>query len=197
MTDAPATDASATDASAGGDAAAGDAAPGDAAPGDAAEDLWRFVLDVYGRDGVAPACLGLQERRGQDVCLLLFALWAGAARGRRLDEGDLARLGAASAPWHGEVVRGLRAVRKRLKSGPAPAPSPATEALRARVQAAEIEAERIELAALAAALAPSPSGGPPTARDEGTARANLVLVCPPEGAEDEAAIDLLVRAAAC
>lgn len=179
-----------TDATAAGASARGDAAAGDAA------DLWRFVLDVYGRDGVPQACLGLQDRRGQDVCLLLFALWAGAARGRRLDGADLERLRAAAAPWHHEVVRGLRAVRKRLKSGPAPAPSPATEALRARVQAAEIEAERIELAALAAALpAERLSEGPPGQADAGAARANLRLVCPPGGAEDEAALDLLVRAA--
>lgn len=191
-----------TDAPAPVSPAPGSPARAGAAAGDAAGDLWRFVLDVYGRDGVAAACLGLQDRRGQDVCLLLFALWAGAARGRRLDGEDLGRLRAAAAPWHAEVVRGLRAVRRRLKSGPAPAPSPATEALRARIQAAEIEAERIELAALAAALGADgprdePPGGTPGPGDAEAARANLRLVCPPEGAEDEAALDLLVRASAC
>jgi hypothetical protein len=47
-------------------------------------------------------------------------------------------------------VRPLRAVRQRLKTGPAPAPDARTGALRAAIQKLEIEAELIELAELGA-----------------------------------------------
>ncbi len=59
-----------------------------------------------------------------------------------------ANLDAARAlvdTWHREVVRPLRAVRKRLKTGPAPAPNDTTADLRRRIHRAEIEAELIEL----------------------------------------------------
>jgi uncharacterized protein (TIGR02444 family) len=126
------------------------------------------------------------------VCLLLFALWAGARCGHRLTEAEIARLREAGSPWHREVVKALRAVRKRLKTGPAPSPSPATDALRAKVQAAEIEAERIELEALAETLPLIPA----TSLDAGAALANLSRLCPPEGTEDAEALERLVAAAA-
>ncbi|WP_207476816.1 TIGR02444 family protein [Arenibaculum pallidiluteum] len=152
--------------------------------------LWRHVLELYARPGVAAACLELQDRRGMDVCLLLYAQWAGMACGHRLSEAEAAALRTAVAPWHGEIVRALRAVRKRLKTGPAPAPDASTAALRARVQAVEIDAERIELAALATALplAPAPV---PKAVGMAAALANLSLLCPPEGPEDERALAVL------
>jgi hypothetical protein len=49
------------------------------------------------------------------------------------------------AAWQDEIVRPLRAIRRRLKSGPLPAPSAARDELRTRIQAAELECERIEL----------------------------------------------------
>ncbi|HEX6103216.1 MAG TPA: TIGR02444 family protein, partial [Alphaproteobacteria bacterium] len=39
--------------------------------------FWSFSVALYGRPGVAPACLALQDRFGCDVNLLLFAIWAG------------------------------------------------------------------------------------------------------------------------
>jgi len=35
--------------------------------------LWRFVLPFYGRAGVSPACLTLQDKIGVDVNIVLFA----------------------------------------------------------------------------------------------------------------------------
>ena len=51
--------------------------------------FWAFSLDVYGRPGVAPACLALQDRHGLDVNLLLFCCWA-ASQGVTLDQRTLA-----------------------------------------------------------------------------------------------------------
>jgi uncharacterized protein (TIGR02444 family) len=114
----------------------------DAAP------LWTFALAVYATPGVADACLGLQDRHGCDVNLLLFAAWMGAAHHWTMTSADMADAAAAVQDWHAEIVRPLRGVRRRLKSGPPPGPNGASEALRTRIKAIEIEAERIELAAL-------------------------------------------------
>jgi uncharacterized protein (TIGR02444 family) len=154
---------------------------------------WRWILALYARPEVPPACLHLQDVRGQDVCLLLYALWAGAACGHRLETAEAERLKAVAGPWQDTVVGPLRAVRRSLKHGPLPAPSAETDALRKRLQADEIEAERILLAALAAALPLHPRGAPQAGE---TARANLRILCPPASRHDEEALDALACAAA-
>lgn len=126
--------------------------------------LWRFALAFYARPGVAESCLALQAELGLDVNLLLLALYAHRERGVALGPTALTAADAAVAPWHREIVRTLRAVRTRLKAGPAPAPSPLTEELRAGVKAAELKAEQIELAALGAWL----DAQDPTSHLEGT-----------------------------
>src|SRR3954470_3940357 len=37
--------------------------------------FWNFSLELYAGEGVAEACLDLQERRGCDVNVLLFCCW--------------------------------------------------------------------------------------------------------------------------
>lgn len=102
-------------------------------------------MALYARDGVPDACLHLQERHDLDVNLVLFAAFVGAELRQRLTPSNLAAARALVGTWHREVVRPLRAVRKRLKTGPAPAPNDTTTQLRRRVQQVEIEAELIEL----------------------------------------------------
>lgn len=80
-----------------------------------------------------------------DVNLVLFAAFVGAERRQMLTAANLAAAKTRVDTWHREVVRPLRAVRKRLKTGPAPAPNDTTAQLRRRVQQVEIEAELIEL----------------------------------------------------
>lgn len=116
--------------------------------------FWAFSLDRYGRDGVAPLCLELQERYGADVNLVLFALWLGRD-GRGLDAEGAAHAAEAVADWHREVVRPMRGVRRWLKNR-AIEDRTARDRLRAAVQKYEIEAERMEqdmLFALAPAVA--------------------------------------------
>lgn len=112
--------------------------------------LARFALGIYRADGVSAACLLLQERFEIDVNLVLFATFFGAEEGRRLTPSHVGELADRIDPWHAEVVRPLRAVRKRLKAGPAPAPDARTAELRGALQRVEIEAELIELAELGA-----------------------------------------------
>ena len=42
-----------------------------------AEEVWTFTVEMYGRDGVAPLCLELQERCDLDVNMLLFMFYLG------------------------------------------------------------------------------------------------------------------------
>ncbi len=119
-----------------------------------------FALALYGRDGVPPACLALQESAGIDVNILLFAAWRGAILRREISAAEIATARARVAAWHSEVVKALRAVRRRLKTGPSPAPDARTAKLRADVQAAEIAAEIIELEELGTLTdgPPAPAG---------------------------------------
>nr|WP_196242268.1 TIGR02444 family protein [Azospirillum oleiclasticum] len=141
-------------------------------------------MAVYRREGVPALCLDLQDRRGADVNILLVAAWAGAACGVRLAAADLARLDAAVAPWRDEVVRPLRAVRRRVKGE--------DEGLYARLKATELEAERIQQDRLHALSRLTP--GTPGGRD--LVLANLRLALPPEGPADEAALSALADACA-
>lgn len=141
--------------------------------------LWRYVLALYARPGVAEACLVLQDDYGQDVCLVLFALWAGAVCRHRLTAAELVLLDGAAAEWRHQVVVPLRTLRRRLKHGPPPAPDRATGRLRRRLQAAEIDAERIALANLLATLPLSAATDDGDAAGRaGRAAANLALLCP-------------------
>jgi uncharacterized protein (TIGR02444 family) len=116
------------------------------------ENFTRFALDLYARDGVPPACLDLQDRFHLDVNLVLFAAYVGAVRRQSITPAELEVVKRGVEDWHREVVRALRAVRRRLKTGPAPAPNEETTRLRRKVQQAEIDAELIELAHLGAVL---------------------------------------------
>ena len=110
-------------------------------------NLWAFALAFYGAPGVSAACLSVQESIGADVPLVIWSVWIGVD-GRVLDMGEIAAAQNAVSAWHQQIVRPLRDVRQRMKSGPAPAPSDQTEALRDRLKSVEIGAEKIELALL-------------------------------------------------
>ena len=110
---------------------------------------WSFAVGLYGKPGVAEACLWLQDALGVDVNVLLLALFAASERGIALTPSDIAELDQAAAEWRTEVVVALRAIRRRLKTGLPPAPGAAAEVLRDAVKGAELRAEQIEQAVLA------------------------------------------------
>jgi uncharacterized protein (TIGR02444 family) len=109
--------------------------------------FWRFSLRFYRQEGVAEACIALQEAAGADVNLLLFLLWHGA-HGRRLSEVEVERLEQAIAPWRERAVVPLRAIRRALKSPPGLVESGAAEVFRTRIKAVELEAERLQQEAM-------------------------------------------------
>ncbi|MBY6266189.1 TIGR02444 family protein [Azospirillum sp. 412522] len=131
-----------------------------------ANPFWDFSLAVYGRPGVPACCLALQDRRGVDVNVLLFAAWAGLECGVRLSADDLARIDGAVAGWREEVVRPLRVLRRRAKAE--------DDAFYRRMKAAELEAERVQQDRLFAVggIAPQPGGG------VALAAANMALLVP-------------------
>ena len=117
---------------------------------------------VYAREGVPDACLHLQSRHDVDIPVALFAAFVGAVRRQTLTPAGVDAARGRVDAWHREVVRPLRAVRQRLKTGPAPAPDDTTARLRSEVQRIEIEAELIELDELDAMipeLKPMPASG--------------------------------------
>lgn len=114
--------------------------------------FWNFSLEVYGGEGVARACLDLQDRRGCDVNVLLFCAWMGASGRGTLTVERLRAILAASAGWQDRVVKPLRLMRGLLKDG-AEAQGLAAEtveAVRRRVADAELAAEHAEQLLLAA-----------------------------------------------
>jgi len=134
--------------------------------------FWDFSLRVYGGEGVAPACLELQEAHGVDVNFLLFCCWLAASGRGGVGAAEIARLHAAAAGWHGEIVRGLRAVRKRLKQPVGGEDRALALSLRQRLQKIEIDAEHIEQLMLAAAGDALPAGRPDDPAE--AARANAL-----------------------
>jgi uncharacterized protein (TIGR02444 family) len=104
--------------------------------------FWTFSLAVYGAEGVQDECLDLQKRFGLDVNLLLLCAFLGAVHGVRLNADDIAAVRGEVGSWHGEIVKPLRAVRRRLKA-PAATDTAAAQ-LRVQIKADELESERIE-----------------------------------------------------
>ncbi len=117
--------------------------------------FWNFSLELYAGEGVAEACLDLQDRRGCDVNILLFCCWLGASGRPTLTAERLRAILAVSDAWQAEIVRPLRQVRKLLKDRSWTATLPETvDAARRRVADAELAAEHAEQLALANLYAP-------------------------------------------
>jgi len=144
-----------------------------------ANPLWDYALALYRQPEVEAACLELQQRHGLDVNLVLLCCWQGS-RGGALDPATLRRAKAAVASWQAEVVRPLRALRRRLKVRLADPEAGSVAALwpelagdlRGRALALELDGERLAQLALARALADPPPAAAPGAA---LAAANLRL----------------------
>ncbi len=138
-----------------------------------ASEFWDFSLATYGRPGVAPGCLSLQDRRGVDVNIAMLCCWIGASGRGHLEAGDLEAILAVAKPWHDAVVVPLRGLRRHLKTRPAPPPEATVEAVRRRIATAELAAEHAEQLMIAAAVARVPDGARTAARRLADAVASL------------------------
>jgi uncharacterized protein (TIGR02444 family) len=113
-----------------------------------AESFWRYSLMIYAQPGVAEALIGLQDRAGHNVNLILFGLWLGYCEATTLDIAGLARARAAIAGIDRDVVVPLRQLRRALKDHP----DSDMRELRPRVLALELVAERRAQARLAGTI---------------------------------------------
>ncbi len=161
--------------------------------------FWDFSLEVYGAKGVAAACLALQDAHQLDVNIVLYCCWNGASGRGALDSSEAAAMTAAVAEWHGDIVRGVRAVRQRLKGGLAPAPVELSEPLRRHIAEIEVELEHVEQLILAAAIDRSADTGAPAERRAADAAANIdryfAIIGRTPSADDRAAIATILNAA--
>jgi uncharacterized protein (TIGR02444 family) len=149
-----------------------------------AASLWRFSLMIYARPGVAKALIGLQDRGGHNVNLVLFGLWLAFCGGRKLDAAALARAAVAIAPLDRDVVAPLRRLRRALKGDP----DPDLQAMRRRVLALELAAERRVQARLAASVTARPARTAARTVDRAAlAEANLRLILGVDFASADAA----------
>lgn len=158
--------------------------------------FWDFSLKVYRTEGVAPACLELQERHGIDVNLMLYCCWLGCREAAPAGRERIVTLGQAVEDWHEIVVRQLRAVRKRLKTPLAGEDRDLALALRQRIQKIEIDAEHIEQLMLEAAdpARPQAANDPDQARSAALENMSIYLsIC---GAKPNASDDKALRSIA-
>lgn len=122
--------------------------------------FWDFSLRVYAQPQVAAACLGLQERHGLDVNLLLLGCWLGAHGPGHLGEVTWRDLCAQVAVWQAQVVAPLRQVRRRLKDMLPAGASHTTDplaSLRRAVADCELDSECLEQLMLERAVAMAPA----------------------------------------
>ncbi|WP_182915239.1 TIGR02444 family protein [Rhodopseudomonas palustris] len=155
---------------------------------------WTFALDIYGRAGVQPACLRLQDEFGVDVNVLLICLYGGSKLGIGIGEREVALLDETVAAWRSEIVQPMRAIRRQLKTVSSPC---LPGDLRDTVKHAELRAEQVELAMLAESIRKLPTASAPDLRaalHAVTAYYAAQLSQPGDHATAEAAIETLLGA---
>lgn len=118
-----------------------------------AEDVWAFTVEMYGRDGVAPLCLELQERCDLDVNMLLFMFYLGQ-KGQAPH--SISALENVVRDWREQVIVPLRNARRFLRT----ADRDSAQQLRGKVKNDELAAERIEQELLCDAVETVPVGDP-------------------------------------
>ena len=159
--------------------------------------FWNFSLEIYAADGVAEACLDLQERRGCDVNVVLFCCWLGASGRPTITADRLRAILKVSDVWQAEIVQPLRRVRRLLKDRPWSEALPETvDAARRRVADAELAAEHAEQLKLASLHSPPADRDRPVEKRLRAAVGNLgsYAVClsvVPDG-KDRAAVAALM-----
>lgn len=143
--------------------------------------LWDFAVKIYSDRDVAAACLRLQDRRGLDVNLLLFCVWAAASGRGRLDRGELVAGIEAAQVWQAEVVAPLRHIRRYLKGSIAPADARLGAELGRVIAENELFSEHMEIQILTEILW-RPATGSFDLQDRGVEAADnlqsyMILVC--------------------
>lgn len=126
------------------------------------QNFWNFSLDLYDREGVASACLELQDLYQLDVNLILFCFWHGTNLGV-VQEDLLQRIIDFASEWRRHVVQPLRDTRRWMKSNSEE--STQFDALRQRIKESELAAEKIQQERIAMLIDEEYSGQESGGRD--------------------------------
>ncbi|ESR26858.1 TIGR02444 family protein [Lutibaculum baratangense] len=143
--------------------------------------FWRFSLRFYDAPEVQADCLTVQDRDGADVNVVLYLLHR-ASNGDCLSREGIATIDSEVAAWREEVVRPLRAIRRRLKPRPYPLDPERQESFRNEIKRVELRSEKMQQLFLETLA-------PPTDRRAGVAEAakrNLRAYASLIGADGEA-----------
>ena len=97
--------------------------------------LWDYSIATYSLEGVAPACLALQDMFGLDVNVLFYAAWL-AQLEQRLSHDHLTGVETLIADWRHDMVKPLRAMRQRWRQ------TPYTAGIGDEIKSLELRAER-------------------------------------------------------
>lgn len=103
--------------------------------------FWDFSTHLYNQDGVADACLRLQDEFNIDVNLILFCYWYGSCFGK-IESHQFQKVIGFSIQWRKQVVQPLRNVRRWMKQN-----SQTTgqlDNLRERIKSNELAAEKYQ-----------------------------------------------------
>jgi uncharacterized protein (TIGR02444 family) len=111
--------------------------------------LWARALQAYASSEVERICLELQDRHGQCVSYMLWALWADEQR-RAVDAALAARAATLARVFETGVLAPLRTARRTLKAEMDGVLDPARKATRERIKADELAGEALLLRSLEA-----------------------------------------------
>jgi uncharacterized protein (TIGR02444 family) len=110
------------------------------------QKFWTFSLELYDAEGVAAACVELQDAYQLDVNLILFCFWHGSVYGK-IDQELLQNIIKLSIEWRSGVVQPLRSARSWMKLNSNP--SDQFDSLRERIKADELMAEKFQIERIA------------------------------------------------
>jgi len=138
--------------------------------------FWTFTLDVYGREGVQPYVIHLQDDCGADVNLLLYAMWTASLGVDPVTSDKASDLAAKVEAWRVTAIEPLRAVRTAMRGGVAHVAEEESEGLRKQILRLEIESERIEQTVIEAETPEAGGREPASSADPDLVAANLAAV---------------------
>lgn len=108
------------------------------------DNIWSFATSVYKTEGVAPACIALQNQGHVDIPLL-FAVVFACSQNKKISKESVKELHSLVSPWQNSIVKPLRQIRTHLRTGPNPAPNTQTNELRENVKTIELASEKIQI----------------------------------------------------
>lgn len=123
------------------------------------QNFWDFSIQFYGVDGVAEACLELQNSHGLDVNMVLLCVWFGKHNGKLADS-SMEQALEFSNHWRSCVVQPLRATRQWMKGHPPPAEGQQLgfNDLREQIKKVELSAEKHQQESLQQIVSQGPCG---------------------------------------